>query len=121
MEQQRNEARALASWFFQEVVAPYGFKKEMVKQLRKRYPWLKISVQQPVLDRFFARGGGAMNKLCRWALHKLQRQCRHPNVKADLLEGDTYRRVMWCETCGAVNVKNLSDELRLPEPLWEER
>ncbi len=49
---ERNEARALASWFFQDCVAPYGFKKEMVKQLRKRYPFLKVPVQQSVLDQF---------------------------------------------------------------------
>lgn len=45
---ERDEARALATWFFQEVVAPYGFKRERVKALRKRFPWLKENLQPPV-------------------------------------------------------------------------
>ena len=50
LKKELHEAKALATWFFQECVAPYGFAKDKVKGLRKRFPWLKEALQAPVFD-----------------------------------------------------------------------
>lgn len=50
LKKELHEARVLATWFFRDCVAPYGFAKDKVKGLRKRFPWLKQELDAPVFD-----------------------------------------------------------------------
>ncbi len=68
-----------------------------------------------------------MNPFFLWLLGLLQKRCSHPGdvVKAAVLEGDgDNHRVLWCEVCGAYDVRRagatnrLVYEMRRPRPDW---